>query len=343
MSVLTSLRVDSVLSYVIAIVVPGLDAVFPVLPSETTIIALGVATAGSTDPRIALLVACCAFGAFLGDNLSYLIGRRFGPWAERRFFPGAKGARRRAWAERSLAQFGMPLIVVCRFVPGGRTAVTLCCGLIGYPHRRFMVATAVAGSIWAVYSFFIGRLGGKAFADKPLAGLAVAFGVTVLVSGLVEVIRRIRRSRGSRGSRARSLGRHAGQAEADDPGQDQADRDQLEHGRHVAEEDHARERGAGGADAGPDRVRGTDLEPTQRDGQQGEAHQRAHGEADRRPHTGQPVAELQRHREAGLEQARGHNDQPRHRVPSPWPAVIAQGYRGGEASGCAGDGAGMKA
>jgi len=133
MTVLTSLQVSAVLSYVIAIAVPALDAVFPVLPSETAIIALGVATAGSTDPRIALLVVCCAMGAFLGDNLSYLLGRRFGPWAERRFFPGEKGARRRAWAERSLERFGMQLIVVCRFFPGGRTAVTLYCGLIGYP------------------------------------------------------------------------------------------------------------------------------------------------------------------------------------------------------------------
>ena len=122
-------------------------------------------------------------GAFLGDNLSYLLGRRFGPWAERRFFPGEKGARRRAWAERSLRQYGMQLIVVCRFFPGGRTAVTLCCGIIGYSRRRFVVATAVAGSIWAVYSFFLGRLGGKAFEHQPWIGFAVAFGVTVAISG----------------------------------------------------------------------------------------------------------------------------------------------------------------
>jgi membrane-associated protein len=230
---LTSLQVTSVLSYVIAVLVPALDAIFPVLPSETAVIALGVATAGSADPRIALLVACCAAGAFLGDNLSYLLGRRFGPWAERRFFPGAKGARRRAWAEQSLRRFGMQLIVVCRFFPGGRTAVTLCCGLIGYPRRPFVIATAAAGSIWAVYSFFLGRLGGKAFGDRPWAGFAVAFGVTVAISGLVEVIRRIRRSR------ERSGRRHAGQAEADDPGQDQADRDQLQRGHRVAQEDHA--------------------------------------------------------------------------------------------------------
>src|SRR4029077_7670302 len=111
-SALTSLQVGSVLSYVIAIVIPALDAVIPALPSETVVIALGVATAGSADPRIGLLVACPALGSFLGDNLSYLIGRRFGPWADRRFFRGEKGARRRAWAERSLRRFGMQLIVV---------------------------------------------------------------------------------------------------------------------------------------------------------------------------------------------------------------------------------------
>ena len=191
MSVLTSLQVGSVLSYVIGILVPALDAVIPVLPSESVIIALGVATAGSADPRIALLIACSALGAFIGDNLSYLIGRRFGPRVERRFFRGEKGARRRAWAERSLERFGMQLIVVCRFFPGGRTAVTLCCGLVGYPRRRFVVATALAGLIWASYSFFIGRLGGKAFEDAPWVGFAVAFGITVVISGLVELIRRI--------------------------------------------------------------------------------------------------------------------------------------------------------
>ncbi len=58
------------LSYAVAIVMPALDAIFPALPSETAIIALGVATADSVGPRIALLVACATLDAFLGDNLS---------------------------------------------------------------------------------------------------------------------------------------------------------------------------------------------------------------------------------------------------------------------------------
>ena len=64
----------------------------------------------------------------------------------------------------------MQLIIVCRFIPGGRTAVTLTCGLISYDRRKFVTATAVAAVIWALYAFFIGRLGGKAFEDKPWAG-----------------------------------------------------------------------------------------------------------------------------------------------------------------------------
>jgi membrane-associated protein len=209
MSALDSLQVDSALSYLIALVIPALDAVFPVLPSETVVIALGVATAGSADPRIALLVGCAAVGAFLGDNLCYLLGRRFGPSVQRRFFATAKGMKARAWAERSLEKFGTQLIVVCRFIPGGRTAVTLTCGLTGYPHRRFAPATAVAAVIWALYAFFIGRLGGEAFEDNPWAGLVIAFGASIAVSALIEAIRRLlarrrRRERRSPGTRSRA-------------------------------------------------------------------------------------------------------------------------------------------
>lgn len=195
MSVLTTLHLGSVISYVIALVIPALDAIIPVLPSETAIIALGVATAGSTDPRIALLVACAAGGAFLGDNLSYYLGARFGPAVERRFFASPKGKAARAWAERSLARFGTPLIVACRFIPGGRTAVTLCCGLTGYPHRRFAWATAAAGVIWALYAFFLGRLGGRTFEDNPWAGLLLAAGIAIAVSAVVEIVRRLRTRR----------------------------------------------------------------------------------------------------------------------------------------------------
>jgi membrane protein DedA with SNARE-associated domain len=201
---LAHLGVSSPASYVIAVLLPALDALIPVLPSETAVIALGVATAGSTDPRAAILVALAACGAFLGDNAAYLLGRRFGPVAGNRVFAGERGARRRAWAERSLRRFGARIIIGCRFIPGGRTAITLTCGLVGYPRRRFIALTACAAVIWASYAFLIGRLGGKAFEDRPWAGLLLALGVTVVISALIEAARRAwgwRRRRGERSQR----------------------------------------------------------------------------------------------------------------------------------------------
>jgi membrane-associated protein len=188
---LFQLAVSSPLSYLAAFWLPCLDAILPLLPSETVVIGLGVATAGSTDPRIGLLVLLAACGAFAGDNLAYVIGRRFGPFADRRFFSGERGRRSRAWAERMLARYGGRLILVCRFIPGGRTAVTLTCGLVGYRRRSFVLATACSAVIWASYAFWLGRLGGKAFESRPWVGFVLAFAIAIGATALIEAVRRI--------------------------------------------------------------------------------------------------------------------------------------------------------
>jgi membrane-associated protein len=224
---LTQLTVASPVSYLLALLVPALDAVIFVLPSETAVIALGVATAGSTDPRIGVLVALAAAGAFLGDNGAYWLGKHLGPVVGDRVFGGAGGARRRAWAERALRRFGARIIVACRFIPGGRTAVTLTCGLIGYPRRSFVPATAWAAALWASYAFFVGRLGGRAFEDRPWAGLLLAAGIVTAVSLLIEAARRAMRWHAARkarrkpaetvtyGSRERTAGAAAGMREGE--------------------------------------------------------------------------------------------------------------------------------
>ncbi len=60
--------------------------------------------------------------------------------------------------------------------------------------------------IWALYAFFAGRLGGKAFEDNPLLGLLVAFGGALALSGIIEVVRRViawrKRARQAQGERA---------------------------------------------------------------------------------------------------------------------------------------------
>ena len=175
-------------AYAIVFVLAVLDAVVPVVPSETAVITAGV-VASAGDLNLGLIIAAAAAGAFIGDNSAYLIGRRFGTRVKERFFSGEKARRRVAWAETQLGKRGGELIVVGRFIPGGRTAVTLSAGTLRYPWPRFVLFDAVAALGWATYASLLGYLGGRAFEDAPWKGLVLAIGIAFAVAGGVELVR----------------------------------------------------------------------------------------------------------------------------------------------------------
>jgi membrane-associated protein len=146
-----------------------------------------VASAG--DLSVMLVVAVAASGAFLGDNTAYLIGARFGTRIKDRFFSGEKARERIAWAERQVTERGGELILIARFIPGGRTAVTVSCGTLGYPWRRFVIFDAIAALSWALYAALLGYFGGHAFEKAPWKGLLLAFAIAFSVTGTVELVR----------------------------------------------------------------------------------------------------------------------------------------------------------
>ncbi len=175
-------------AYVIVLVLAFLDAMLPIVPSETSVITAGVvASAGDLD--ITLVIAGAAVGAFLGDNVVYLAGRRYGERVRRRFFSGAKATSRIAWAERQLQQRAGQLITGGRFIPGGRTAVALSAGLTHFPWRRYLVLDAIAALAWALYASLLGYFGGRAFEDQPWKGLVLAIAIAFAVAGSVEGVR----------------------------------------------------------------------------------------------------------------------------------------------------------
>jgi len=87
----------------------------------------------------------------------------------------------------------MYLIVVARFIPGGRTATTFSSGYVqSFPWRRFVLADAVAGTVWGNYTVLLGYLGGKTFENAPWKGLLIAFTLALSIAGGVELVRRRR-------------------------------------------------------------------------------------------------------------------------------------------------------
>jgi membrane protein DedA with SNARE-associated domain len=170
--------------------VAALDAVFPLVPSEATVIAAAALT-GAGDLVLSLVLVSGAAGAVIGDNVAYLIGRAGqGPLTGRLLrSPGWRARVGRA--EALLRERSATVIVASRFIPGGRTATMLSAGLVGLPWRRFLLFDLAAGVLWATYASLIGLVGGKAFADRPLHALLLAFGLAAALVLLIEGGRRL--------------------------------------------------------------------------------------------------------------------------------------------------------
>jgi len=190
---LVDLVSGSPFTYGFLFLIAALDAVLPLVPSETAVITAGV-VAAQGHLIVPVVILAAGLGAVAGDNVSYWIGRLAGDWLQRRFLTGER-RKRIEWAERTLEKRGGYLIVIARFIPGGRTAVTLSAGLLEMPWRRFVAFDLLAGMLWACYATLIGYFGGKAFEDEPLRGLVLALVVAFAIAGGVELFRWLRRRR----------------------------------------------------------------------------------------------------------------------------------------------------
>jgi membrane-associated protein len=170
------------------------DAILPLFPSETALVVCGLQAArGELD--LAAVIAVGAAGAFVGDNTAYAIGRYVGHPVSRRAFSGEKAQRRLAWARGQLQTRGATIILVARFVPGGRTAATFTAGVVHLPWAtRFVPFAFLAAVLWSTYGALLGYLGGRMFEERPWIGLLLALGIAFGIAVLVEGARRVRRA-----------------------------------------------------------------------------------------------------------------------------------------------------
>jgi len=170
-----------------------LDAFVPVVPTQALMITGGALTVygGLSLPTT---IAVGTAGVLIGDWACYLLGRsthdRSGPvvWLRRRFPDRAatgpdgtpiavrrgKARRMAARATRGLRQPGPLVILLCRFVPGGRMAACFTAGRVRYPYRMFVLYETAAALGWASYGTLVGHIGGTALTQSAWRLFAVA-------------------------------------------------------------------------------------------------------------------------------------------------------------------------
>jgi membrane-associated protein len=185
----------SVLTYPVVGFAAAADVLLPLIPSETIVITASV-LAAQGDLLIWVIVPVVALGAFVGDNLSYWLGRKIGDPTADRLFADEQGQVRLKWAEEALCRRGAILIGVGRFIPGGRTVTTFAAGTLEMPYRQFLLADALAASLWALYVSMLGYLGGETFNENLWLPLAASFCAAMTVGLGFELWRRLQSRRG---------------------------------------------------------------------------------------------------------------------------------------------------
>ena len=167
------------------------DALFPVLPSETSLIAASTLAAhDALELGLVILVGTAA--SISGDSALYWITQRRSQRIRRR----VEKARSRATIEAALDVLGRHapvLLVAGRFVPGVRFVVNASMGFSHYPYRRFLVWSAVGGCLWVAYTCLLAAGVATLLPGFPLASVVATGALTMAVIAAAFVF--LRRSR----------------------------------------------------------------------------------------------------------------------------------------------------
>ena len=162
------------------------------LPGDSLLFLAGALVASHVIPLPFWVMALGVFvAAVAGDQLGYLIGRRYGPRVfsrpESRFFRHEHADRAQAF----FARRGAVAVILGRFVPVVRTFVPVVAGVGRMPRSAFTALNVVGAFTWAVgivsVGFFFGGIDFVA-AHIELITIAIA-GVSVIPASL-ELLRR---------------------------------------------------------------------------------------------------------------------------------------------------------
>jgi membrane-associated protein len=166
-----------------------IDAMVPVVPIQAIMITSGALTVYG-NLNLALVIAIGAIGMLTGDALAFTLGRTTGHvrrgWLgelRSRFAPRGEDDRprdesrtRRAAVRftRGLRRPGPLVLLLCRFVPGGRMAAGFHAGRTGYPIKLFLLYDGAAALGWASYGGLVGHVGGTAITQSAWRLFAIA-------------------------------------------------------------------------------------------------------------------------------------------------------------------------
>jgi membrane protein DedA with SNARE-associated domain len=178
------------LGYVLPAII-GLESMGIPSPGETALV-LAAILASQGQLQIWLVILIGIASAIVGDNIGYLLGRRFG--RDVLLAPGPLHGRRLrtvAYGDRFFERHGPKAVFIGRWIALVRFATAWLAGINHMRFRLFFFWNALGGITWGITyglaGYFGGHAAGHVLAQAGIVGLVV---MGVIVVGAWLVVRR---------------------------------------------------------------------------------------------------------------------------------------------------------
>jgi membrane protein DedA with SNARE-associated domain len=156
--------------------------VVPLAPTEPILIAdavLAATTKHGVSPVLLVLVS--GVGCSISDHILYGLSRFGGArvldWAHRR----ASAANAVDWLSHNINRWGVPTLILGRWLPAGGTVGSILAGALRWRLPRFSPTSLAGCTLWSVYVVTLGYLGGS-IAGNAYIGMLLSLGAATVVA-----------------------------------------------------------------------------------------------------------------------------------------------------------------
>ncbi|GGR22573.1 hypothetical protein GCM10010196_15340 [Agromyces mediolanus] len=154
------------------------------LPGDTLLIISGLLTHTSLVFGVDIWWVCLAIGlaAFVGGEVGYLIGHKFGPRIFERKESGLFSVKNVERTNAFFDRFGALAVILARFVPIVRTFTPVAAGVGHMNYRKYTLYNLIGALIWGVGLTYFGFLIGYI---PPVADFVQSYIDVILIGAVV--------------------------------------------------------------------------------------------------------------------------------------------------------------
>jgi membrane-associated protein len=167
---------------------------FPFLPGDSLLFTAGLLHQ-QLNLALPVLIGVVALAAIAGDQVGYMLGRKFG----RRWFKDDARILKTAYlvqTEEFFAKRGGAAIVLARFVPIVRTFAPLVAGIAAYNYKKFTLWNVAGAVSWAGSVVLLGTwLGHFEFIARNIDAIAILMVLVSVLPGAIGMLRSRRNAR----------------------------------------------------------------------------------------------------------------------------------------------------